>query len=278
MTALPTIFVSHGAPTWAIEPGIIAPRLSALARGLPMPQAILVVSPHWTSRELRVITSPAPETVHDFGGFPRALYQLQYPAPGAPELAQSLMALLAGQGYAVKADAEAGFDHGAWVPLLHMYPKADVPVVQLSMRIGDGPEDCFRIGRALAALREQGVLIIGSGSLTHNLYEFRQGQDRPETYVKAFAFWVREALERGDVDSLLDYRRLAPHAERAHPTEEHLLPLFFALGAAGSDSVGVRCIEGGITHGVLSMDAFVLGGNCAGTLTSDWTSSRYAVA
>jgi 4,5-DOPA dioxygenase extradiol len=259
MTTLPTIFLSHGAPTWAIEPGIIAPRLAALAGSLPRPRAILVVSPHWTSRELRVMTSPAPETVHDFGGFPRALYQLQYPAPGAPALAQSVMALLAAQGYTVKADAEAGFDHGAWVPLMHMYPNADVPVVQLSMRAGDGPEDCFRIGRALAALREQGVLIIGSGSLTHNLYEVRQGQDHPETYVKAFAFWVREALESGDVNALLDYRRRAPHAERAHPTEEHLLPLFFAMGAAGSDAVGARCIEGGITHGVLAMDAFVLG-------------------
>jgi 4,5-DOPA dioxygenase extradiol len=259
MTTLPTIFLSHGAPTWAIEPGIIAPRLAALAGGLPRPRAILVVSPHWTSRELRVMTSPAPATVHDFGGFPRALYQLQYPAPGAPELAQSVMALLAEQVYAVKADADVGFDHGAWVPLLHMYPKADVPVVQLSMRAGDGPEDSFRIGRALAALREQGVLIIGSGSLTHNLYEVRQGQDHPETYVKAFAFWVREALESGDVNALLDYRRRAPHAERAHPTEDHLLPLFFAMGAAGSDAVGARCIEGGITHGVLAMDAFVLG-------------------
>lgn len=139
MTGLPTIFLSHGAPTWAIEPGIIAPRLAALANGLPRPRAILVVSPHWTSRELRVMTSTVPETVHDFSRFPRALYQLQYPAPGAPALAQSVMALLAGQGYTVRADAETGFDHGAWVPLLHMYPKADVPVTQLSMRAGNRP-------------------------------------------------------------------------------------------------------------------------------------------
>src|SRR5512139_2994865 len=137
MTPLPTIFLSHGAPTWAIEPGIIAPRLAALAGALPRPRAILVFSPHWTSRELRVMTSPAPVTVHDFGGFPRALYQLQYPAPGAQELAQSVMAVLAEEGHAVTADAEAGFDHGHWVPLLHMFPNADIPVVQLSMRMGD---------------------------------------------------------------------------------------------------------------------------------------------
>lgn len=278
MTALPTLFVSHGAPTWAIEPGIIAPRLAALAGDLPRPRAILMVSPHWTSRELRAMSGTAPETVHDFGGFPRALYQLQYPAPGAPALAKSVMALLAAQGYAVKADAEAGFDDGAWVPLLHMYPKADVPVIQLSMRAGDGPEECFRIGHALAMLREQGVLIIGSGSLTHNLCEFRQGQDHPETYVKAFAFWVWEALERGDVDGLLDYRRRAPHAARAHPTEEHLLPLFFAMGAAGGDSVGARCIEGGITHGVLAMDAFVLGNRTSAITQPDLLQDNAAIA
>lgn len=278
MTALPTIFVSHGAPTLAIEPGIIGPRLAALANNLPKPRAILVVSPHWTSRELRVMTSPAPKTMHDFGGFPRQLYKIQYPAPGNPDTSQRVITALKDHGYTVQADAEEGFDHGAWVPLLHMYPDADVPVIQLSMRLHDGLEACLKIGQSLAALREQGVLIIGSGSLTHNLYEFRQGQDRPETYVKAFAFWVREALERGDVDSLLDYRLRAPHAERAHPTEDHLLPLFFALGAAGGDYVDVRCIEGGVTHGVLSMDAFVLGGNSAGTFTSDQDSSQHAVA
>jgi 4,5-DOPA dioxygenase extradiol len=220
---------------------------------------------------------PEPETVHDFGGFPRALYELKYPAPGAPMLSQSVKAILAGQGYTVKDDAEAGFDHGTWVPLLHMYPQADVPVFQLSMRVGDGPEDCFRIGRALNALREQGILIVGSGSLTHNLYEFRQGQDRPETYVEAFTFWVREALARGDVDSLLDYRRRAPHAERAHPTEEHLLPLFLALGAAGGNRVNVHCVEGGITHGVLAMDAFLLGHPVIGSSQSSQWQTRSTV-
>ena len=278
MTALPALFVSHGAPTWAIEPGIIGPRLAALAGSLSRPRAILVVSPHWTSRELRVMTSPAPKTMHDFGGFPRPLYRIQYPAPGSPDTAQQVMTALKNHGYTVQADAEEGFDHGAWVPLLHMYPDADVPIIQLSMRLHDGPEACFKIGQSLAVLREQGVLIIGSGSLTHNLYEFRHGQDHPETYVKAFAFWVREALERGDVDSLLDYRLRAPHAERAHPTEDHLLPLFVALGAAGSNYVDVRCIEGGIIHGVLSMDAFVFGGSSGGTFTSGQDSSRHAVA
>ncbi len=276
MTALPAIFVSHGAPTLAIEPGIIGPLLAALACSLPKPHAILVVSPHWTSRELRVMTSPAPKTMHDFGGFPRQLYKIQYPAPGSPDIAQQVMTTLKDHGYTVQADAEEGFDHGAWVPLLHMYPDADVPIIQLSMRLHDGPEACFKIGQSLVTLREQGVLIIGSGSLTHNLYEFRQGQDQPETYVKAFAFWVREALGRGDLDALLDYRSRAPHAERAHPTEDHFLPLFLALGAAGQDRGNVHCIEGGITHGVLAMDAFVLGSLASGTTKSDRTESERA--
>lgn len=278
MTALPTIFVSHGAPTLAIEPGIIGPRLAALANDLPKPRVILVVSPHWVSRELRVMTNPAPKTLHDFGGFPRPLYRIQYPAPGSPAIAQQVITALQEHGHKVQADPEQGFDHGAWVPLLHMYPRADVPVIELSMRINDGPKECFEIGQSLSALRKQEVLIIGSGSLTHNLYEFRQGEDTPATYVKAFAFWVREALERGDLDALLDYRSQAPHAERAHPTEDHLLPLFFALGAAGSDPVNVRCIDGGITHGVLAMDAFVLGNRASGTTKSDRTESERATA
>jgi 4,5-DOPA dioxygenase extradiol len=265
MTALPTIFVSHGAPTLAIEPGLIGPRLAALAKSLPRPRAILVVSPHWMTRELRVMTNPAPKTMHDFGGFPRSLYKIRYPAPGSPDIAQDVITALQDHGYAVQADAEEGFDHGAWVPLLHMYPAADIPVVELSMRTHDGPEECFKIGQSLSALREQGVLIIGSGSLTHNLYEFRQGQDTPATYVKAFAFWVRETLEHGDLAALLDYRRSAPHAERAHPTEDHLLPLFFAAGAASQDRGNVRHIDGGISYGILSMDAFVFGNLASGS-------------
>lgn len=278
MPALPTLFVSHGAPTLAIEPGLIGPRLAALSKSLPKPRAIVVVSPHWMSRELRVMTNPAPKTMHDFGGFPRPLYKIQYPAPGSPEIARQVITALRGAGYTVQADAEEGFDHGAWIPLLHMYPDADIPVIQLSMRIHDGPAECFRIGQSLSALRAQGVLIIGSGSLTHNLYEFRQGQDTPATYVKAFAFWVRDALERGDLDALLDYRRRAPHAERAHPREDHLLPLFFALGAAGSNRVDVHGIEGGITHGVLAMDAFVLGHRESGATTSAIAEPQHAAA
>jgi len=278
VNALPAVFVSHGAPTLAIEPGLIGPRLAAFTRGLPRPRAILVVSPHWMSRELLVMTNPAPKTMYDFGGFPRALNKIRYPAPGSLDVAQQVMTVLQGQGYTVHADADEDYDHGAWVPLLHMYPDADVPVIQLSMRMQDGPAACFRIGQALAALREQGVLIVGSGSLTHNLYEFRQGQSAPETYVKAFSYWVREVLERDDLDALLDYRRLAPHAERAHPTEDHLLPLFLVLGAAGGDRTDFHCIDGGITHGVLAMDAYVFGDAGTGADAFKTAESQHAGA
>ena len=238
---------------------MLGPQLAALARSLPRPRAILVVSPHWMTRELEVTTSPAPKTMHDFGGFPQALYQIQYPAPGAPAIAAEVMAALQSQGHAVRANSQEGFDHGAWVPLLHLYPEADVPVIQLSLRFQDGPKECLRVGQALAALRERGILIVGSGSLTHNLYEFRQSHGAPAAYVKAFAFWVAQALERGDLNALLDYRRQAPEAERAHPTEDHLLPLFIALGAAGQGNQCVRRIDGGISYGMLSMDSFVFG-------------------
>jgi 4,5-DOPA dioxygenase extradiol len=188
------------------------------------------------------------------------------------------MTALQEHGYTVHADADEGFDHGAWVPLLHMYPDADIPVIQLSMRMRDGPAACFKIGQSLAALRNDGALIIGSGSLTHNLYEFRQGHRTSETYVKAFAYWIRTALEHGDLDALLDYRRLAPHAERAHPTEDHLLPLFFVLGAAGGDRENFNCIEGGITHGVLAMDAFVFGNGGSSTNAFKTEEPQYAGA
>lgn len=270
MSALPVVFVSHGAPTLAIEPGVLGPRLTALGRALPRPRAVLVVSPHWMSRGLEVATTDAPRTIHDFGGFPQQLYTLTYPAPGAPALAAATLALLQGQGLAVKANATMGLDHGAWVPLRYLYPDATVPVFQLSMRPQDGPRQCLELGRALAPLREQGVLIVASGSLTHNLYEFmddRQAGLRPTApYASEFCAWIDQALAAGDTEALLDYRRRAPHATRAHPTDDHLLPLFIAVGAASATSATsatgggrqpVQRLDGGVTHGMLVMDAYV---------------------
>jgi len=258
-TTLPALFVSHGAPTFAIDPGVAGPKLAALGRGLPRPRAVLMISPHWMTRGGVAVTASArPETLHDFGGFAQALYELQYPAPGAPELAAQVVERLGRAGIVAALDAQRGLDHGAWVPLMHLLPEATVPVIQVSLPYPCDAAAALRLGQALAPLREEGVLIVGSGSLTHNLYEFRRHHGGDEAYVRAFANWVREALRQGDPQALLDYRRLAPDAERAHPTEEHFLPLLVALGAR-LDGDALTVIDGGIAHGVLSMDAYLFG-------------------
>ncbi|RDZ28671.1 dioxygenase family protein [Lysobacter silvisoli] len=254
MTRAPALFVSHGSPMFALQPGQLGPRLRRLGTGLEGVRAVLVVSPHWQSRGVRVMTTPRPATVHDFGGFAPELYQLQYPAAGAPAIANDAIGLLAAAGFDVAADAARGYDHGAWVPLRHLLPGADLPVFQVSMPHDLDTAGAMRLGAALAPLREQGVLIVGSGSLTHNLHEFRRDIRDPE-YAQQFASWVDEAVLAGDAASLLDYRRRAPQAQRAHPTEEHYLPLLVALGASHGGETPLR-IPGGITDGVLSMDSF----------------------
>ncbi|AJG19266.1 dioxygenase [Cupriavidus basilensis] len=262
-TALPVLFVSHGAPTFAIEPGLAGPQLTALGRALPVPEAVLVVSPHWETRGgVRATASTQPETIHDFGGFPRALYEIRYPAAGHPALAERTVALLAQAGFDAGLDPQRGLDHGAWVPVRHLYPDAQVPVFQVSLPQPLDPAGALALGRALAPLREQGVLIVASGSMTHNLHEFRGhgGGDAP--YVAAFTQWVREAvrsaMRTGDPQPLIDYRQLAPHAQRAHPTDEHFLPLLVAIGAAAAGEP-MAVIDGGITYGILSMESYVLG-------------------
>ena len=254
----PVIFVSHGAPTLAIEPGLIGPRLTALGAQLQGIKAVLVVSPHWQTKGVRVMQTGQPETVYDFGGFPKSLYSLKYPAPGQPELAGVAARLLEQAGYDVTLDSRQGFDHGAWVPLLFLLPQATVPVFQVSMPHDLTTQQALELGRALAPMRAQGVLILASGSLTHNLYEFRQHTTEPASYVNEFVAWVNAAVSANAVNAVARYRTEAPHAERAHPTEEHFLPLLVALGAQGEGDA-VQPIEGGIRHGVLSMDAFVWG-------------------
>lgn len=257
MTTAPSLFISHGSPMFALEPGRLGPKLRAIGQSLDGITAVLVVSPHWQTRGVRVGTSAAPETIHDFGGFPAPLYQLQYPAPGAPELAQEAARLLVQAGFEVALDERRGFDHGAWVPLRYLFPQAEVPVFQVSLPQDIDAAGALRLGQALAPLRERGVLVIGSGSLTHNLYEFRQHIRDPE-YAQAFADWVRDAVVARDAAALVDYRRRAPHAARAHPTEEHYLPLLVAVGASAATDTA-RLVEGGMTYDVLSMDSFAFG-------------------
>jgi 4,5-DOPA dioxygenase extradiol len=256
MPTLPTLFISHGAPTFALEPGEAGRELAAFARDLPPPRAILIASPHWQTPTLSLTAAEKPETIHDFGGFPPPLYALRYPAPGAPEWVGRATALLAQAGFDARAEPRRGLDHGAWVPLMHMFPEATTPVVQISMRPNQPPTYFFELGRALEPLRHEGVLIVGSGSITHNLYEFRGPRATVEPYVTEFTTWIAQALATGNVEDLLDYRHRAPHAERAHPTDEHLMPLMFALGAAGAGANARRFAESDIRYGMLAMDAY----------------------
>ena len=258
MTQAPVFFISHGAPTFALEPGLLGPQLHKLGAQLANVKAVLVVSPHWQTRDVKVTTTPKPDTVHDFGGFPAELYTLQYPAPGQPELANAAAQLLAAAGFATSQDAQRGLDHGAWVPLYHLLPKAEVPVFQVSMPVSLTTAQALEMGRALAPLRAQGVLIVASGSMTHNLYEIRQPDAQPEAYAREFAAWVRTAVLAHAAQPLVHYRAEAPQAARAHPTQEHFLPLLVALGAQ-QEGDAVQVLDGGITHGVLSMESYVWG-------------------
>lgn len=257
MTPMPVLFISHGSPMHALEPGAAGPAWAALAAAHPRPRAILIVSAHWET-DVPMLTGQArPETIHDFYNFPRALYQLRYPAPGSPELALGARALLGDAGITAAIDESRGLDHGAWSPLLHMYPEADIPVVQLSLQPERGPRHHYRLGRALAPLADEGVLLVGSGHMTHNLGDFMRGATdaAPAPYAQAFQSWVNAHIEAGNHDALIEYRAHAPYAARAHPTDEHFLPLFFALGAAREQARPVRAY-GAIEGGALAMDAY----------------------
>jgi 4,5-DOPA dioxygenase extradiol len=258
---LPALFVSHGAPLFAIEAGATGPALThwgqTLRERFPQLRGVVIMSPHWMARGPAVMRGAAPATWHDFGGFPPALYALQYPAPGSPALGREVLALLHQAGIDAVADAERPFDHGAWVPLMHLFPEADLPVVQVALPAEAGPAEVYSMGVALRGLREQGVLVIGSGSMTHNLREFFGGAQEPAPYVLAFSRWIEAAVVRGDVSALLDYRRQAPDAQRAHPTEDHFLPLFFALGAGG-EGWQADYLSREVMYGMLAMDAFEL--------------------
>jgi 4,5-DOPA dioxygenase extradiol len=264
MTAVPppALFVPHGAPTFALRPGAAGAALAGIAGRLPRPRAIVAVSAHWETPVPTVSLATRLETIHDFSGFPAELYQLRYPATGCPEAAREVAQALVAAGLPVDVDAHRGLDHGAWVPLRLMFPDADVPVVPLSIQPHLGPEHALRVGRALFALRERGILVIASGNLTHNLRDYfvaAQTGGHTPAYVREFADWVWDRLEAGDVAALLDYRRATPSAGRAHPTEEHLLPLYVALGAGGEEFTAER-VHAGIDDYVLAMDAFSFAG------------------
>jgi 4,5-DOPA dioxygenase extradiol len=224
---------------------------------MPRPDAIVIVSAHWESDELLVGGNPQPDTWHDFGGFPRALFEVQYPAPGNPELAAQVVSLLQANALPARIDGTRPFDHGVWVPLSLMYPQADIPIVQVSLPTRGGPALQARVGKALSGLRERGVLLIGSGSITHNLREldWHAGPESVQPWAQVFRDWMIDKLAANDEAALQDYRRQAPNAVRNHPSDEHLLPLYFARSAGGPFSIAHQ----GFTLGALGMDIYRFG-------------------
>ena len=253
----PLVFVSHGSPDVALQDGATLQCWQQLGTTLPRPRAILLISAHWETPQPVISTANQPSTIHDFGGFPQALYQMQYPAPGMPELAERVTQCLAVNGIPLTQNAQRGLDHGAWIPLRTLYPQADVPVVQLSVQPSAGTEWHWRLGQALRPLREEGILIMASGAVTHNFgWLARQGAPVPQAQV--FSDWLGEKLAARDVPALLDYRQQAPYGAAAHPTEEHLLPLFVTLGASDADETLTRYTPE-YCYGGLAMDAYVWG-------------------
>ncbi len=253
----PVLFISHGAPLFAFSPGTSGPALTAYGKELlaeHAPKGIVMLSPHWMTDRLTVMRNPTPKTYHDFGGFPPALYELQYPAQGDVALSDRVQALLNDVGLNPVQDPDRPLDHGVWVPLMHLFPEAEIPVVQVSLPIGWGPEQVLKLGEALQPLREQGILLIGSGSMTHNLSEFFGGERKPDPYVDAFSRWIEAALTKGDTAALLNYAEQAPSAKRAHPSDDHFLPLFFAVGAAGANATP-HYLSREVMYSMLAMDS-----------------------
>jgi len=259
MAAMPSLFVSHGSPMTAIQPSPARDFFLTLAQDLPRPDAILIATAHFEGRVPLLSLDEKPAMIYDFAGFPKELSEIVYAAPGSPGLAHRAASLLTGAGHDVFGVTDRGFDHGTWAPLCLMYPQADIPVVQISVQPELGPAHHLDLGRALAPLREEGVLVIGSGSLTHNLYELsRSGRqfDAPvRDWVVEFTEWVADKVETGAADDIAHYRDRAPFARENHPRDEHFLPLPFAMGAGGG--VKGKRIHASYEYGLLAMDAFL---------------------
>lgn len=254
----PALFVPHGAPTFALRPGAAGAALARLAKSLALPRAIVIVSAHWDTAVPAVGTADRLETIHDFWGFPEELYTLRYPATGCREAANVVLAAIEAAGLPVAQNAERGLDHGAWVPLRLMFPDADVPVIPLSIQSRGGPQQAYALGRALAPLAAKGFLVIASGNVTHNLGDYQvaaRSTGQTPAYVRQFTDWLADRLYAHDIPALLDYRRQGPGAVQAHPSDEHLLPLFVAIGAGG-DTARVERVHAGIDDYVIAMDAY----------------------
>jgi 4,5-DOPA dioxygenase extradiol len=277
-TTLPSIFVSHGSPMIALEPGAAGAFLSRLGPTIDAtfgrPTAILALSAHTLTREPAALAASTHEAVYDFGGFDQRLYAMRYDAPGAPALADRVSELLEPTGTPLHRLEQGGLDHGIWTALRYVYPKADVPVLPLGWSAHATPAELFALGEALAPLSQEGVLVFGTGSITHNLRRVAQAgfhaQSTPPEAADSAAFrrWFAQRGAARDWDALFDYRRQAPHAAEMHPTDEHLLPWFIAAGAGGRDAPAVR-LHDSVTHGVLGMDAYAFGPSAAALAAQD---------
>ncbi|MGW2408254.1 dioxygenase family protein [Streptomyces sp. NPDC001739] len=249
MSVMPALYLSHGAPPLADDP-LWPGQLAAWSTQLPRPKAVLIISAHWEAAPIALGATETVPLVHDFWGFPRHYYEVRYPAPGAPELAERIRKTLRTAGTPVVEIPDRGLDHGAYVPLVEMYPDADVPVLQVSMPTLD-PRLLYETGRRLAPLRDEGVLIVGSGFFTHNLAALRQSHDGPPAWSAEFDDWGRQALAAQDLDALFDFVHKAPAGRLAHPRTEHFAPLFVTLGAADA--------QGQLDSGRSVIDGFWMG-------------------
>jgi 4,5-DOPA dioxygenase extradiol len=256
----PVVFISHGSPSVAIEDDGFTRALSDWGARLQRPRGFVIVSAHWEARgAVRVSSHPRPPVIHDFRGFPEPLYALDYPAPGDPGLAGEVLDLLSSAGLDAIADPARGRDHGAWVPLRLLRPAADVPVVEVSLPRPRTPHRMLELGRALAPLRDGGVVVLGSGGVVHNLelLRFEEKQAPVDAWAAAFDAWVADRLAAQDADALAGYRERAPHAGRAVPTSEHFDPLLVAASARRPGD-GLETLFEGFHYGNLSMRSLVL--------------------
>lgn len=253
LQTLPGLFISHGSPMLAVNPEQVGPALHRLGLNLPQPKAIVVMSAHWESNALEVSTGVRPLTWHDFRGFPNELYEIQYPAPGAPDLAEEILTLFADAGLSAHANSTRPRDHGVWMPLLHMYPEADIPVIEISLPMHLTSHEICSIGKALRILREKQILLIGSGSITHNLRElsWHGDSDLVPEWASTFRNYVVNSLNHNDYEAVLDWKSI-PHVERNHPTIEHFAPIFFAMGTGERFNV----VHSSFTMGALGMDIY----------------------
>lgn len=254
--SLPVLFLAHGSPMNAIADNSYSRALRALGQQLPRPRAILCISAHWMSKGSWVTAMARPKTIHDFGGFPQELFAIQYPAPGSPELAAEVRSLIP----TIQEDAsEWGLDHGTWSVLRHLYPAADIPVVQLSLDMGEGPRSHFDLGKKLRPLRERGVLIMGSGNIVHNLRKISWSENAPvPAWASEFDEWAKERLDARDFHALVDDALQSEAGRLSVPTPDHYYPLLYALGAAeASDSV--RHVTEGMQNASISMRSVQFG-------------------